>query len=106
MVPHRGRGAVCEPAVTAGRVADVYGRFDHCARHTGQRAGEGIPAIGLLGPLLFPIARTMGINEVHYAVVMILSMGPSLTTMDCRDSRRRRHQKPLARCFPTTLGRS
>ena len=39
---------------------------------------EGIPAIVLFGPLLFPIARTMGINEVHYAMVVILSMGLGL----------------------------
>jgi TRAP-type C4-dicarboxylate transport system permease large subunit len=29
---------------------------------------EGIPAIVLFGPLLFPIARQMGIHEVHYAM--------------------------------------
>jgi len=39
---------------------------------------EGIPAIVLFGPLLFPIARTMGINEVHYAMVVILAMGLGL----------------------------
>lgn len=39
---------------------------------------EGIPSIVLFGPLLFPIARTMGINEVHYAMVVILSMGLGL----------------------------
>ncbi len=27
---------------------------------------EGIPAIVLFGPLLFPIARTVGVHEVHY----------------------------------------
>lgn len=39
---------------------------------------EGIPAIVLFGPLLFPIARTLGIHEVHYAMVVILSMGLGL----------------------------
>ena len=36
---------------------------------------EGIPAIVLFGPLLFPIARQVGIHEVHYAIVAILAMG-------------------------------
>lgn len=39
---------------------------------------EGIPAIVLFGPLLFPIARAMGIHEVHYAMVVIFSMGLGL----------------------------
>ncbi len=39
---------------------------------------EGIPAMVLFGPLLFPIAREVGINEVHYAMVVILSMGIGL----------------------------
>lgn len=39
---------------------------------------EGIPAIVLFGPLLFPIARTLGIHDVHYAMVVILSMGLGL----------------------------
>jgi tripartite ATP-independent transporter DctM subunit len=39
---------------------------------------EGIPAIVLFGPLLFPVARQMGINEVHYAMVVILAMGLGL----------------------------
>jgi tripartite ATP-independent transporter DctM subunit len=39
---------------------------------------EGIPAVVLFGPLLFPIARTMGISEVHYAIVVVLSMGIGL----------------------------
>ncbi len=39
---------------------------------------EGIPAIVLFGPLLFPIARQLGINEVHYAMVVILAMGLGL----------------------------
>ncbi|CAD6542474.1 Sialic acid TRAP transporter permease protein SiaT [Paraburkholderia kirstenboschensis] len=39
---------------------------------------EGIPAIVLFGPLLFPIARLAGVHEVHYAIVVILSMGVGL----------------------------
>ena len=39
---------------------------------------EGIPAIVLFGPLLFPIARTVGIHEVHYSMVVILAMGLGL----------------------------
>jgi tripartite ATP-independent transporter DctM subunit len=39
---------------------------------------EGIPAIVLFGPLLFPIARQLGIHEVHYSMVVILAMGIGL----------------------------
>nr|WP_231874611.1 TRAP transporter large permease subunit [Azoarcus sp. KH32C] len=39
---------------------------------------EGIPAIVLFGPLLFPIARSMGVHEVHYAMVVVLAMGVGL----------------------------
>jgi tripartite ATP-independent transporter DctM subunit len=39
---------------------------------------EGIPAIVLMGPLLFPIAHQLGLNEVHYAVVAVLAMGIGL----------------------------
>jgi tripartite ATP-independent transporter DctM subunit len=39
---------------------------------------EGIPAIVLFGPLLFPIAKTVGIHEVHYAMVVVLAMGLGL----------------------------
>jgi tripartite ATP-independent transporter DctM subunit len=39
---------------------------------------EGIPAIVLFGPLLFPIARQVGIHEVHYAMVVVLAMGIGL----------------------------
>jgi TRAP-type C4-dicarboxylate transport system permease large subunit len=39
---------------------------------------EGIPAIVLFGPLLFPIARTVGISEVHYSMVVIFAMGLGL----------------------------
>jgi tripartite ATP-independent transporter DctM subunit len=39
---------------------------------------EGIPAIVLFGPLMFPIARQVGVHEVHYAMVVILAMGIGL----------------------------
>jgi TRAP-type C4-dicarboxylate transport system permease large subunit len=39
---------------------------------------EGIPAIVLFGPLLFPIAKQIGVHEVHYAMVVILAMGIGL----------------------------
>jgi tripartite ATP-independent transporter DctM subunit len=39
---------------------------------------EGIPAIVLFGPLLFPVAKAMGVHEVHYALVIILAMGIGL----------------------------
>jgi len=39
---------------------------------------EGIPAIVLFGPLLFPIARMAGVHEVHYAMVVIFAMGIGL----------------------------
>src|SRR6478672_912270 len=39
---------------------------------------EGIPAIVLFGPLLFPIAKQIGVHEVHYSMVVILAMGIGL----------------------------
>ncbi|KAB1079337.1 TRAP transporter large permease subunit [Methylobacterium soli] len=39
---------------------------------------EGIPAIVLFGPLLFPAAQALGVNQVHYAIVVLLSMGLGL----------------------------
>jgi len=39
---------------------------------------EGIPAIVLFGPLLFPIASAVGVHEVHYAMIVILAMGIGL----------------------------
>jgi tripartite ATP-independent transporter DctM subunit len=39
---------------------------------------EGVPALVLLAPLLFPIARQLGIHEVHYSMVVILAMGVGL----------------------------
>jgi len=39
---------------------------------------EGIPAIVLFGPLLFPVAHVAGIHEVHYAMVVVFAMGLGL----------------------------
>lgn len=39
---------------------------------------EGLPAMVLFGPLLFPIAQQLGINDVRYALVAILAMGIGL----------------------------
>jgi tripartite ATP-independent transporter DctM subunit len=39
---------------------------------------EGFPAIVLFGPLLFPIARELGIHEVHYTMVVVLAMSLGL----------------------------
>ena len=39
---------------------------------------EGLPAMVLFGPLLFPIAAAAGIDQVQYAVVTILAMGIGL----------------------------
>lgn len=38
---------------------------------------EGIPAIVLFGPLLFPIAHQVGVHEVHYAMRLVLGRGVS-----------------------------
>jgi TRAP-type C4-dicarboxylate transport system permease large subunit len=39
---------------------------------------EGIPAIVLFGPLLVPAAQSLGVHPVHYAMVVLLSMGLGL----------------------------
>jgi tripartite ATP-independent transporter DctM subunit len=39
---------------------------------------EGIPAIVLFGPLLFPIAQQAGVHPVHYSMVVIFAMGIGL----------------------------
>jgi tripartite ATP-independent transporter DctM subunit len=39
---------------------------------------EGVPALVLFGPLLFPVSRLMGVHDVHYAMVVILGMGVGL----------------------------
>lgn len=39
---------------------------------------EGLPAIVLFGPLMFPIAHAHGVNEIYYAIVAILAMSLGL----------------------------
>ncbi|MDB5856414.1 MAG: transporter permease [Ramlibacter sp.] len=39
---------------------------------------EGIPAIVVFGPLLFPIAKQFGVNEIQYSMVVVLAMGIGL----------------------------
>ncbi|WP_222001439.1 TRAP transporter large permease [Rhizobium laguerreae] len=41
---------------------------------------EGLPAIVLFGPLMFPIAQGLGINDIYYAIVAILAMSLGLFT--------------------------
>jgi tripartite ATP-independent transporter DctM subunit len=41
---------------------------------------EGLPAVLLLAPIMFPIAKTLGINDVHYAMVIVCSMNVGLMT--------------------------
>ena len=36
---------------------------------------EGVPAIVLFGPLMFPIAAQIGVNPIHYAMVAVFAMG-------------------------------
>ncbi|HEY8566205.1 MAG TPA: TRAP transporter large permease subunit [Beijerinckiaceae bacterium] len=41
---------------------------------------EGLPAIVLMAPLMFPIARKLGINDIHYAMVIVTAMNIGLMT--------------------------
>ncbi|GGG14415.1 ABC transporter permease [Rhizobium wenxiniae] len=41
---------------------------------------EGLPAIVLMAPLMFPIARQLGINDVHYSMVVVTAMNIGLMT--------------------------
>jgi tripartite ATP-independent transporter DctM subunit len=36
---------------------------------------EGLPSLNVLAPLLIPIAGKLGMSEVHYALVLIITMG-------------------------------
>ena len=36
---------------------------------------EGLPALLIFGPILFPISRSIGIDPVHYGIVIIAAMG-------------------------------
>ncbi len=39
---------------------------------------EGLPALLLMAPLMFPIARSLGIHDVHYAMVVVVAMNIGL----------------------------
>ena len=39
---------------------------------------EGLPAVLLLAPIMFPIAKKLGINDVHYAMVVVCAMNIGL----------------------------
>jgi tripartite ATP-independent transporter DctM subunit len=41
---------------------------------------EGLPAVVLFAPLMFPIAKQFGVHEVHYSMIAILAMGVGLFT--------------------------
>lgn len=41
---------------------------------------EGLPAIVLMAPLMFPIAKSLGINDIHYAMVIVTAMNIGLMT--------------------------
>ena len=69
---------VCDPAFIGFHLlnhSDVSTKF---VAKQNAAVLEGIPAIVLFGPLMFPIARAMHIHDVHYAMVVILSMGVGL----------------------------
>jgi TRAP-type C4-dicarboxylate transport system permease large subunit len=36
---------------------------------------EGLPALIILGPLLLPLANGLGIDSIHYSMVILLAMG-------------------------------
>ena len=33
---------------------------------------EGLPAMVLLAPIMFPIAKKLGINDIHYSMVVVV----------------------------------
>lgn len=39
---------------------------------------EGLPAVLLLAPIMFPIAKKLGIHDIHYAMVVVTSMNVGL----------------------------
>lgn len=39
---------------------------------------EGLPAVLLLAPIMFPIAKSLGINDIHYAMVIVCAMNIGL----------------------------
>jgi C4-dicarboxylate transporter DctM subunit len=36
---------------------------------------EGLPALLIFGPMLFPISRAVGVDPVHYGIVIVAAMG-------------------------------
>ncbi len=68
--------ALCDER-SSRRRGHVPGRFDHRLRRVGQRAGRD-PGYRPLRTAPVPIARQVGINEVHYAIVVVLAMGLGL----------------------------
>ena len=36
---------------------------------------EGLPALLIFGPILFPISRDLGVDPVHYGIVIVAAMG-------------------------------
>ena len=47
---------------------------------------EGLPAVLLLAPIMFPIAKKLGINDVHYSMVVVCAM--NVAADDAADRRR------------------
>lgn len=39
---------------------------------------EGLPAVLLLAPIMFPIAKKLGIHDIHYAMVVVCAMNVGL----------------------------
>ncbi len=39
---------------------------------------EGLPAVLLLAPIMFPIARKLGIHDIHYSMVVVCAMNVGL----------------------------
>ncbi|PXW95222.1 tripartite ATP-independent transporter DctM subunit [Sphaerotilus hippei] len=39
---------------------------------------EGLPAVLLLAPIMFPIAKKLGINDIHYSMVVVTAMNVGL----------------------------
>jgi TRAP-type C4-dicarboxylate transport system permease large subunit len=39
---------------------------------------EGLPAVLLLAPIMFPIAKKLGIHDIHYSMVIVCAMNVGL----------------------------
>jgi TRAP-type C4-dicarboxylate transport system permease large subunit len=39
---------------------------------------EGLPAILLLAPIMFPITKKLGIHDIHYSMVVVTAMNIGL----------------------------